>query len=121
MKLNAVKILFAVALGALLGYLCKIIVNDANEWCSFGVGAVTIIGSLVMALASYPDFSSPGALNTKLLAWMMAVIIIVSNFIFAFINYRQDTYIVILALILIVDCFFVYLMAHKSRQKNDKK
>lgn len=121
MKISIVKILFAVAIGALLGYLCKIIANDTNEWCSLGVGAVTIIGGLVAALASYPNVSVQRSANTKIFAWLMTVLIVGANIIFAFTDYRQETYIVILALMLVIDLLLVYLMAHQGHQKDDKK
>ncbi len=114
MKIDAIKILFAVVFGALLGYICKIIAIDENQWYSFAVGATTTIGGLIAAFAYYPNVSGPRSANTKVVAWIMAILIVVSNLIFAFTPYNHEIYIVILALILVVDWFLIYILAKKK-------
>ena len=114
MKINIIKVLFAFAIGALLGYICKIIAIDDNQWYSFAVASITIIASLVAAFASYPNVSGPRSANTKLTAWIMTALIVIINFILAFTAYNHDTYIVILVLLLVVELFVVYILARKK-------
>lgn len=114
MKINIIKSIFVIVIGALVGYFCKIIATDVNQWCSFAVGALTTIGGLIAAFADYPNVNNSRSTNTKVVAWIMAIIIIVLNLVFAFIPYNHEVYIVILALILVVDWFVVYLLARKK-------
>lgn len=114
MKINIIKVLFAVAVGALLGYICKKIAVEANQWCSFAIAGITIIASLIASFAFYSNVSGPRSANTKLAAWIMAVLIVIANFVFAFTSYKQDTYIVIMALLLVIDLFIVYILARKK-------
>lgn len=114
MKINIIKILFAIAIGALLGYICKIIAIDDNQWYSFAVASITIIASLIAAFASYPNVSGPRSANTKLTAWIMTILIVIVNVIFAFTTYNYDTYIVTLALLLVAELFIVYILTRKK-------
>ena len=114
MKINIIKAFFAIAIGALVGYICKIIAIDENQWYSFAVASVTIIGGLIAAFASYPHVSGPRQANTKVTAWIMAIAIVVINIIFAFCNYKHETYIVVMALLQIIDLFIVYILARKK-------
>lgn len=114
MKINIIKCLFAIIIGALLGYIFKIIATDGNQWYSFTIGAITTIGGLVVAFADYPSVCNPRSTNTKVVAWIMAIIIIVMNLVFSFTPYNHEIYIVILALLLVVDWFVVYLLARKK-------
>lgn len=113
MKISAIKILFAVGIGALLGYICKIIAIEENQWYSFVVASITIMGSLIAAFASYSNVSSQRSANTKVVAWIMAILIVLVNVFFAFVDYNLDTYIVILSLLLVIDFFIVYILARK--------
>lgn len=121
MKLNVIKVLFAIAIGALLGYICKIIATDKNQWYSLAVASISIIGALIAAFASYPNVSGPRQGNTKLTAWIMAAVIVVANLIFAFCDYNSDTYIVVLGLLLVIDLFIVYILARNSSRQIEKQ
>ena len=114
MKINIIKAFFAIAIGALVGYICKITAIDENQWYSFAVASVTIILSLLAAFASYPNVSGPRQANSKVTAWIMATAIVVINIIFALCNYKQETYIVVIALLLIIDLFILYILARKK-------
>lgn len=114
MKINIIKSLFAIVIGALVGYICKIIATDVNQWCSFAVGALTTIGGLIAAFADYPNVSNQRSANTKGVAWIIAIIIVVLNLIFAFTPYNHEVYIVILVLMLVVDWFSVYILAKRK-------
>lgn len=114
MKINIIKSIFAIVIGALVGYICKIIATDVNQWCSFAVGALTTIGGLIAAFADYSNVSSQRSANTKGLAWIFAIIIVVLNLIFAFTPYNHEVYIVILVLMLVVDWFAVYILAKRK-------
>lgn len=114
MKINIIKSIFAIVIGALVGYFCKIIATDVNQWCSFAVGALTTIGGLIAAFADYPIVSNSRSTNTKVVAWIMAIIIIVMNLVFSFTPYNHEIYIVILALLLVVDWFAAYILVRKK-------
>lgn len=113
MKIKFVKILFGIAIGALIGYICKMIANDAHQWYSFAVASISIIGALILALSSYSKVDGPRETNVKLVAWIMALVMIATNVAFAFTNYKTDVYIVILALLFVIDSFIVYRMVAK--------
>lgn len=113
MKIKFIKVLFGIAIGALIGYICKIIATDSLQWYSFAVASISIIGAFVLSLSSYPKVDGPRETNVKLIAWIMALVMIATNVAFAFTNYKTDVYIVILALLFVIDGFIVYRMVAK--------
>ncbi len=113
MKISLVKTLFAIAIGAILGYICKIISIDSLQWYSLAIGGISMIGSMILAFASYPKANNQREANTKLVAIIMMVVMVLANIIFAFTNYKTDVYIVVIALLLVIDGFIVYRMVAK--------
>ena len=116
MKIDVVKILFALALGVLIGYICKIIATEENQWYSLSVGSFTMAGALVAAFANYTSVTPQRSANTKVAAWIMSILIMIGNIAFSFTNYNQEAYIVVMALVLVVDLLLVYILAHKKNR-----
>lgn len=103
MKLNIVKTIIAVAIALLLAFICEIIapVTDSRNWISMGIAFVTIVAMLIPAMGI--EFANPrrGA-NIKVLSWVFALGILVTNIVFACFEYRVDVYFVVVALIAVI-------------------
>ncbi len=109
MKINKVKLIFAILLSILGGFVFEIIATPEGfrNWISLGVGFISLLIGLVPAIAI--DFENRRrAVSIKVFAWLLVSILFVCNVLFAFFAYRIDVYIVTSLSIAILGCFIVY-------------
>ena len=118
MKINTVKFIFAIAIAILLGFICEIIApeTDGKNWISFAVGAVTIAAGLIPAVGlAYQN--AKRAVSIKVFAWILSIVLIASNVIFACCEYKIDVYIAINLLVAVAGWVIIYgLFSAKSAE-----
>lgn len=111
MKIKGIQFVFVVVIGLLFGYLCKIIAPnfDGRELLSFLIGSLSIIGSLIAAIAI--DFTNTKrGVSIKIYAWFQTIVLAISNLIFSCTSYNKDIYVVTNLLILVVGWLIIYTM-----------
>lgn len=109
MKLNNTMLLFAVAIGIIVGFICRIAAPEegGREWISLIVTAITVGGAMIAAIVV--DYENKGrGISMKVLGWVMALLLMASNFIFSCFTYNIDAYIAINLLILILGWLAIY-------------
>ena len=111
MKLNNAMLLFAIAIGIIVGFICRIAAPEegGREWISLIVTAITVGGAMIAAIAV--DYENKGrGISMKVLGWVMALLLVASNFIFSCFTYNIDAYIAVNLLILVLGWLAVYGM-----------
>lgn len=119
MKLDTVKALIAFALALLLGFVCEIIASEAESrnWISLAIGAVSIFAVLLPAMG-IQYMNAPRGASIKLFAWLMTVVIVITNIVFSCIEYKFDIYLVVVLLMVVVSWGIIYGMySAKSAKK----
>ena len=109
MKINKIKILFAIAISVLLGFLCEIIAPEADSrnWVALIVAAITIFSGLAAAIGF--DYSNTNrGVSIKVFAWVFTIVIALSNFLFCLSSFKIDVYIVVNLLIAVLGWLVIY-------------
>ena len=111
MKLDTVKALIAFALSLLLGFVCEIIAPEAESrnWISLAIGAVSIFAVLLPAMGLQYTNAPRGA-SIKLYAWLMTVVIVITNIAFSCFEYKFDVYLVVVLLTVVISWGIIYGM-----------
>jgi hypothetical protein len=116
MKLNNVMLLFAMAIGILFGFICRIVASEegSREWISLIVTAITVSSAMIAAIAM--DYENKGrGISMKVLGWVMALLLVVSNFLFSCFTYNIDAYIAINLLILVIGWLAIFGLVKLKR------
>ena len=111
MKVNKIKILFAIAISVLLGFLCEIIAPEADSrnWVALIVAAITIFSGLAAAIGF--DYSNTNrGVSIKVFAWVFTTALVLTNFLFCFSSFKIDVYIVVNLLIAVLGWLAIYGM-----------
>ena len=111
MKLNNAMLLFAMAIGIIFGFICRIVAPEegGREWISLIVTAITVCGAMIAAIAT--DYENKGrGISMKVLGWVMALLLVASNYIFSCFTYNIDAYIAINSFILVLGWLAIYGM-----------
>jgi hypothetical protein len=111
MKFNKVKLIIAIAIALLLGFICEIIApeTDGRNWISLAVGTITIVSVLLPAMGINYDNAKRGV-SIKVFAWIMVVVLTIANIVFACFEYKTDIYIVVCLLLAVVGWGIVYAL-----------
>ena len=109
MKAEPVKLILALAIALLLGFVCEIIApeTDSRNWISLAVGFVSIASMMVPAMGLQYKNAKRGV-SIKVFAWIMAVAVMAANIIFSCFEYKVDIYIVIVLLLAIIGWGVIY-------------
>ena len=111
MKINTVKLLFAIIIAILLGFVCEISapVEEGRNWISLAVTSITVMSGLIPAMGI--SFSNVRrGVSIKIVSWLMSIALILLNVIFSFFEYRIDIYIVCALLFSVTGCAFIYAL-----------
>lgn len=111
MKVNKIKILFAIAISVLLGFLCEIIAPEADSrnWVALVVAAITIFSGLAAAIGF--DYSNTNrGVSIKVFAWVFTTALVLTNFLFCLSSFKIDVYIVVNLLIAVLGWLAIYGM-----------
>lgn len=101
MKLDVVKSLIAFAISALLAYACYVICDKEHvQWIITAGSFVTIGVPMILALGASSQCER-SSIMLKVLSWVIILIEIISNVIFAFCDFSTPVYIIINGLILL--------------------
>lgn len=114
MKIDIVKTIIAIALSALIAYACYSISNyDSLRWI-VTIGAFIAIG-VPLFLALGATTSNPrGSVLLSVTSWVVALVMIGTNVVFAFCEFSTPAYIITNGIILLV-----YLLIYRSLYKQD--
>lgn len=109
MKINTVKFIFAIAMAALLGFICEIIApeTDGRNWISLGMGFITIASALIPAIGLTFNNANRGV-NIKIVSWILSIALFASNIIFACFEYKVDIYIAVDLLISVAGWIIIF-------------
>ena len=101
MKLDVVKSLIAVAIGALLAYACyEICDHEQLQWV-IAVGALISISTPMILALGVSSQQERSAVMLKALSWVFLIIGLVSNGVFLFCDFSIPVYIIVTGLILL--------------------
>ena len=91
MKLEIFKSMLVVALSMTIGFLLEIIAPEAGcrNLISLGVGFVSMLAMLLPAIGIIYNDTKRG-ISVKIFAWIMAVVLLFVNLIFACYEYKID-------------------------------
>jgi hypothetical protein len=115
MKFNVVKTVVAVAMSALIAYAYF-------AFSPWGNGALVSIGSFIentIILITALGITIEGArtmANLKIVGWLFFLVSLVTNGIFAAINFGQPAYIIINGLILLIFVLVAYSIGKASKE-----
>ena len=114
MKIDFVKALVAVALSALIAYACYTICDyDSLRWLVTAGAFIAIGVPLFLALGA--TTSNPrGSVLLSITSWVVALVMIGTNIVFAFCEFSTPAYIITNGIILLV-----YLLIYRSLYKQD--
>ena len=118
MKFEKIKSILAVLLSMALGFIFEVIAPETGwrNLISFGVGTISVSLLLVPALGiMYSD--TRRTVSIKVYAWIMAMILILANLIFACFEYMIDVYVAIILLLAILGILGVYTLS-KTKPAN---
>ena len=118
MKIEIIKSLLAFALSATIGFILEIIAPE-TEWrnlISFGVGTISILMVFIPAIGIIYKDARRGV-SVKLYAWIMTIVLILANLIFACYEYPIDVYIAIILLLTIVGVMGIYILSKTKPAK----
>ena len=109
MKIDGVKLALALALAALLGFVCEIIApeTDGRNWISLGIGFASIASVILPAMGiRYVD--NKRGVSVKVFGWIMVIVIALANIIFACFEYKTDIYIAVVLLLAVIAWGIIY-------------
>ena len=109
MKINIVKSVIAFGIGVLIGLLCYVIAEDieSRNLISLFVSAITC--SICLCAAFGCDYNcGPRNVNIKVTAWLGAIVVIISNFIFSCFEYNILVFIAVTLLITLMVVASIY-------------
>lgn len=111
MSIDRVKLIIAVAIALLTGFICEIIAPTAGgrNWISLVIGAVSISAVLVPAMGLKYTNERRG-LSIKVFAWMMSLILALVNIVISCFEYKVDIYIAVTILLSIIGWGVIYSM-----------
>lgn len=115
MKIDGFKTLLALAVCALLGYVCYLIAPEVENQhiIAWVVCSVSTAFTLIPAMAlSYPDAGNRG-LTGKTYLWVCFVLILVTNLIFSFFRHGIGSLIVVVGLEVLVAAYVAYVVLKK--------
>lgn len=109
MKIDTVKFLFAIAIGILLGVICEIIAQEADgrNWISLIVGSLTIMSGLIPAMGIVYKDPKRGV-SIKVLSWIVTLVLLITNLLFALKEYKIDVYIAVVLLMAVMGWGMIY-------------
>ncbi len=102
MKCDILKTIIAVALAALFAYACYSICDYESVRLLLTIGSFVAIGlPLVMALG-FTSEDERGSVLLRVTSWVVSIIQIVSNIVFAFFEFSTPWYIILNGMILLI-------------------
>lgn len=109
MKADTVKLILALGIALLLGFVCEIIApeTDGCNWISLATSFVSVASMLVPAMGLKYQNAKRGV-SIKVFAWIMVVVLFAVNAIFACFDYKIDVYIVIVLLLALIGWGVIY-------------
>lgn len=111
MKANKFKILFAIVISLLLGFLCEILAPEtaSRNWIALIVATITIFSGLAAAIGF--DYSNTNrGVSIKVFAWIFTIAMALSNFLFCLSSFKIEVYIVVNLLIAVFGWLVIYGM-----------
>lgn len=118
MKVNIIKLILSLCIAALLGVICYYIAPavDYRQWISLATTFVTLGVSLALSMGV--DYKcGKRNINIKLIAWLDALFVLTSNFVFSFFCYPVVLYVAINAILAVIGVLVV-LSLYKPKEQN---
>lgn len=119
MKIDGIKFVLALAIAALLGFVCEIIAPETagRNWISLAVGFVSIASVIIPAMGvKYANVNR--GVNLKVFSWIMVVVITAANLIFSCFEYKIDIYIAVVLLLAVIAWGIIYgMFSARSAEK----
>lgn len=111
METDKVKLLFAVGIALVIGFICEILAPEegGRNWVSLAVTALTLFVALALSIAVKYDNKHRGV-SIKVLAWFFTLALVLCNVIFSCFTYNIDVYIAVTLLLTLVDGLIVYAL-----------
>ncbi len=109
MKAEPVKLILALAIALLLGFVCEIIApeTESRNWISLAVGFVSIASMIIPAMGLKYENVKRGV-SIKVFAWIMVAVITAVNVAFACFEYKVDIYIAVALLTAVIGWGIIY-------------
>ena len=114
MKFDIVKSIIAVAMSALLAYACYEICNHEHIQWVIAVGAFITLAVPMTAALGVSVQQERGTIVLKTLSWVILLAELITNGIFAFIDFSIPAYVIINGLILMIFAL-AYNSIYRSR------
>lgn len=110
MKIDTIKLIIALAICGLLGYLCYTIApeTDSRNWISLIVTALSLFFCVGPAIAVKVVSVGDKTVSTKLVGWIFFFILLLVNFLFSRNEYRISTYIIVVVISALVAILIMY-------------
>ena len=119
MKIDGIKIILALTIAVLLGFVCEIIApeTESRNWISLAIGFISIASVIIPAMGLKYSNTNRGV-NIKVFSWIMVVAITAANILFSSFEYKVDIYIVVVLLLAVIAWGIIYGMySAKSAEK----
>lgn len=118
MKLDTVQTIIAIALAAILGFICQIIApeTESRNWIALGVASVSIFSALLPAMGLKYNNAKRGV-SIKVVAWIMFIVLTITNLIFASREYKIDIYIATCLLLAVIGWGIIYALFSAKSDK----
>ena len=114
MKIDIIKTIIAIALSALIAYACYSISNyDSLRWI-VTIGAFIAIGTPMLLALGITTSNPRGSVLLSVTSWVVALVMIITNVIFAYCEFGIPWYIILNGIILLI-----YLLIYRSLYKQD--
>lgn len=118
MKIDTIKCFIAFVISLLLGFICEVIAPElgGRNWISLATGFISIAACIVPAMAI--KYHNPRrGVSIKTLAWVLVILVTMTNIIFSSFEYKVDVYIVVVLLLVAIGWGLIYGLY--SAKEND--
>jgi hypothetical protein len=115
MKVDLFKALIAVAICALVGYMCYLIAPEENNQhiIAWVVCSLSTVSCLFPAISlSYPDAGNRD-LSGKMYLWLCFAVILITNIIFTFFRHEAGVLIIVVGIETLIAAYVAYSILKK--------
>lgn len=115
MKINWIKTLICLGVSVSLGFLCFEVAPEIEHrnWIAFAISSLSIFVCLMTAVACEFPIGIKNA-NLKVSAWIFSVLVIMTNVIVSFFEYKVILYLIAVMLLTLINIGITYTLSQRE-------
>ena len=118
MKLDTIRTLLAAGLAIALGVVCFLIAPEADhrKVIALCTSAISLALLLIPAIALQYPAAERRMITVRVFLWTCAAVVLVTNILFAVTHFKVLTYVLVVAILVLVACLIVYSLLFPRRK-----